>query len=155
MFEGFAGPQIAIPWDQTGLMIDLYIISLFWNGILEFSSDRMLGESIVRWFSFRWGPQVSLLSSVMPKYLISFWTGMGTLFIISWGHSRGDCFNVKATCTDFSVLILIFHFLAHLSILLAWSWSPEQYSLFSRAVEISSVRRWTWWIVECLFRNPN
>jgi len=33
--------------------------------------------------------------------------------------------------------------------------SPEQYSLFSRAVEISSVRRWTWWIVECLFLNPN
>lgn len=33
--------------------------------------------------------------------------------------------------------------------------SPKQFSLFSRAVEIKSVRRWTWWIVECIFRNPN
>ena len=110
-------------------MIDLYIISLFWSGILELRNCRRRRSLLFAGFlfSFRWGPQVSFLSSVMPKYLISVWTGMGALFMINWGQNkRGECFNVKVTCTDLSVLIFIFHFLAHSSILLVWSWSAAE-----------------------------
>jgi len=62
-------------------MIDLYIISLFWSGILELRSGRRRRSLLFADFLLGGGGQVSFLSSVMLKYFISVWTGMGVLFM--------------------------------------------------------------------------
>lgn len=117
IFAGLAGPQIWMPYDQIGLIITLYSSSLFLRLKLDFSRglSRWRRELSCLRFCLVWLDQVSLLSRVMPKYLVDWLSGICLLLNFSGGQS--NFFRDKFTWEELLSLILIFQFLAQDSIL--------------------------------------
>jgi len=137
------GPKFEyrMAYGHTGLMITLYRNSLF----LRLKFDFSIGLS--RWrrefscfrFCLVWFDQVNLLSKVISRYLVDWWTGIGLLLNFSGGHSL--LFSEKFTCADFSSLILIFQFLAQDSILFKCNfkcWDAISENLFDVSIAVSS-----------------
>lgn len=120
--DGLAQPHIWAPYDQIGRSIALYKINLLWSGSLDFSTGR--SRCSLEFSDFllflRWGPQVNLLSKIIPRYFTWDEEGIG----ISWrvGVGRFFLFRVKGTWTDLAALILIFQLEDHLSIRSRWFW---------------------------------
>ena len=141
MFAGFAGLQIWMPYDHTGLMTTLYRSSLFLR--LKFDFSRSLSKWRRELSCFRFClacfNQVNLLSRVIPRYLVDWWSGIGLLLNFSGGHSL--LFSEKFTCVDFSLLILIFQFLAQDSILFKCNckcWDAILENVFDISIAVSS-----------------
>lgn len=134
------------------LLFTLYRSSLFLRLMFDF------GRGLSRWrrelscfrFCLVWFDQINLLSRVVPRYLVDWWSGICLLLHFSEGHSL--LFSEQFTDADLSSLILIFQSLDKDSILLKRNckcWDAISGNLFDVSIAVLSANeaRWVWFDV--------
>jgi hypothetical protein len=117
-----AVPQNCRPYDQIGFISDLYINNLVFKlehllFVIKFLSERKREFKInlfdlICWF------QVSLLSSMMPRYFTELDIGIGILSTVTGGQE--SCLREKVVWTDLLWLSLILHLVYHCESLSRW-----------------------------------
>jgi len=122
-----------------GFKRGLYIIFFVCGDNLDLSIGLRRCSRLFNIFllDFKRGPQVRLLSRVIPRYLTSVEFGISDPWKYSGGHSV--FFSVKFTWTDFSGFILIHHLVAQFSIKLRWFCKKVEDCVVSLPGEIITV----------------
>lgn len=116
MFEGLAVLHIWIPYDQTGLIIELYNIILVFRLSLDLRRGRNRWSLLLTSFHlfWRWSFQDRRLSKIIHRYFVSFEIGMLLFLSLTVGQTPGR--RAKVTREDLlSLIILIIQLLAQLS----------------------------------------